>query len=220
MQMNAATITYLEIVDDTATSRVDRDHSMERHLKAIAGWCLLLGGLLALGALCAVGVAVARVGLARPGEQAPVIVLGLIGGVWFMTGYFLRRFSGIARTITLVVNASLLVLSLLGVIPMLIEGEHTPLQVLAGLISILWCVAVAWATGSERAEELCATYYRRAALAEPGPSGWASPFFWGPFAAALLFWCVSPGPGHRVPMEQAPLQLTIELVRRPSGRAA
>jgi len=185
-------------MDDVAESpRVLRDYEMEGHLKAIARWYTVTGVIFQLAALFGAGSLIVR---ARrlPGQVDPDFVAlatyFAISAIALVIGHSLSRFSNVARRVVQWLTGITFLVSLFGFATSGLDlALGTPKNVAAQVIGLvssaiitIWYGALTWALSSDRSVELCTERYRRAALEDPGPGGYRSPFFWIPMTLLVL----------------------------------
>lgn len=188
------------ISDDAPPSPSGRDLAMEGHLRALGLWNYLTGAALACGAV-AVGVE----GVTKPGALAGdvgvALLLLLVGGGIATLGYFLRDLSdGVRRAYKILGIISLILgtLSNLGQVGLAMANDRSVAPTLVGaVVHVTWILFFLYTIDSPRAVLVCTPEYRSRASASPGPHGFASPFFWGPFGLFGILFLVTAAAQHR-----------------------
>lgn len=202
--------TYGSANAETGDGPMVRDLSMEGHLAAIGLWYRTAGLL----GLFVIVLSLLAVALSEPMQlraktyavtvfaMCIVVLVGLLGSsLVFVLGHHLARRSNTAR-----LTAGLLtVLSLLGnglglagaaLSVARPEVQSNPLLassvgsvLVAGVLSLLWGLALLWAFFNSRASWVCSEAYNRAVMRGPkeAPYTWRSPFFWLPLIPTMLF---------------------------------
>ncbi|MGE0711898.1 MAG: hypothetical protein AB7N76_03035 [Planctomycetota bacterium] len=164
-----------------ANLRPARDLAGEAHVRAIAFWQVLGGGLGTVGALLATALLLTRgvMGMAF----APMILVAALPAVLvFAIGYGLWRYHTWSRWL----NVALSGLALLGTCVGLVSQFALP-TLLGALINVLWHGSMIWVLVTK--EHIFTPDYREAAhRSHRAVPFWSSPFFWIP--AALILICV------------------------------
>jgi hypothetical protein len=165
--------------DDTG-----RDLVTEGHLRAMGLW-----NYLSAAALACFAVFVVVEGLQTPrdlvGSLVGAVLLLLAGAGVGALGYFLRDLSDRVRRTFKILGIIGLVLGVIGAFgnvaqALAHDGSVAMVLVPTGL-NLGWTLFVLYMIDSPRAVRVCTPEYRTAARAAPGPHGFASPLFWGPF---------------------------------------
>ncbi len=161
-----------------------RDLTHERHLRALAFWNILFGGLILVGGICGMaGFGFAASGGAGPMAAAMGVLLVVnlvLGGGMFAVGYCLWKYQGWARW-TMIFLCALNVLRSL-------RGLGHSAGVFELLFWLAWAGAVLWALVSPSAATICSPGYRALVAQSPHErvAFWTSPFFWVPLVLLAL----------------------------------
>jgi hypothetical protein len=179
-----------DIVESTPDSDY-RDLAMEGHLKALALWYRIGGGIAFFFGLWMIiaggGSSSHGSGLGRAlGEVAfvigIVIVLASAGG--FVLGHFLGRFANGARITAGVFGAIGMASQLLNTCVGTFAGRRGPnvAALFSGVLSLGWSAAILWVLFNNRSSEICTPRYRELIARTPDmkPRTFQSPFFWVP----------------------------------------
>jgi hypothetical protein len=177
-----------------------RDFAMEGHLRALGLWNYLTGAAIACGA-----VAIVIEGVTKPGDLAGSVVVALLllllGGGIATLGYFLRDLSDRVRRTYKVLGIIGLIGGVLGafgnVAQAMVHDRSVAAVLVSAILNAAWMLFFLYTIDSPRALRICTPEYRSGASAAPGPHGFASPFFWGPFALFGVIFLVTVAAQHR-----------------------
>ncbi len=159
---------------------IGRDFVHEGHLRAIAFWQVVGGGLLLLLAMVVFGLAAGQ-----PGGRLAALSLGGIGGVLLLLGYGIWNFNPIARWF-LVAYYALTFFWTVAVATSL-PGTVAP----GFIVPWLYDAAIVWALLGGSASAIFSADYRRVVQASPGSIPFTgSPFFYAPFVMVGLNCCM------------------------------
>jgi hypothetical protein len=169
---------------------VARELAHERHLKAIALWSCLAGGVVALVGAAALLSAIGGDGARAQSAAISGLVVCSMGVGHVVSGVGLLRFRSWARWLGVVLAGLAFATAGYGAVVLVgaMAASIFPATAISKTaFSLLWNGATAWALANPRAGTICHPDYVFVVHRDRRPRRtWTSPFFWGPLVGMLV----------------------------------